>query len=136
MKYANLNDSAANTNVEKRHQEMLAPPIPGNGSIEVWYACNPSFMADGPFLPLETHRRLGEVRYRPDWQTLYGPLQGDFWSPEGEANSLIRGLNLHHTSMSVGDVLVVNHPGGKQEAWMVAPSGWRLMQPNSGGNGD
>jgi len=32
--------------------------------------------------------------------------QGDYWSPNGEARSLIRGLGLEHTSLSVGDVLI------------------------------
>jgi hypothetical protein len=32
-------------------------------------------------------------------------MQGEFWSPMGEARNLIQTLGLHHTSMSCGDVV-------------------------------
>ena len=32
-------------------------------------------------------------------------MQGEIWSPNGEARDLILGLGLKHTSISVGDVL-------------------------------
>lgn len=33
-------------------------------------------------------------------------MQGDNWSPKGEARGLIGALGLQHTSMSVGDLIV------------------------------
>jgi hypothetical protein len=36
---------------------------------------------------------------------LYGELQGERWSPHGEARDLIRSKGLAHTSMSVGDII-------------------------------
>lgn len=33
-------------------------------------------------------------------------MQGEIWSPNGEANELIRSKGLFHTSMSVGDCAV------------------------------
>lgn len=128
MQYKFLNDAAQNPEVETRHQSMLASPDYGASSrIEVWYAKMPDFVDHGIFVPNETHAKLGDVAYRRDWQSLYGPLQGDFWSPNGEANSLIRSLGLHHTSMSVGDVLVVQSPNGVAETWLCASTGWRQI---------
>lgn len=36
---------------------------------------------------------------------IYCVMQGDFWSPEGEARELITWRGLRHTSMSVGDLI-------------------------------
>lgn len=35
----------------------------------------------------------------------YQKMQGEIWSPNGEAREMILSLGLKHTSMSVGDVL-------------------------------
>lgn len=40
-----------------------------------------------------------------DLEEVYHHMQGENWSPRGEARPLIRALGLHHTSMSVGDAL-------------------------------
>lgn len=97
------------------------PRYAGRGT-EIWYV-KPKFGRDfrmGPeFLkeqgiPIptqtadltETHILLGEVGER-DPEEVYEMMQGEFWSPEGQARGLISRLGLHHTSMSVGDVLVV-----------------------------
>jgi hypothetical protein len=40
-----------------------------------------------------------------DEDDAYYLMQGEVWSPQGEARTLIAGLGLKHTSMSVGDVL-------------------------------
>lgn len=42
-----------------------------------------------------------------DLSEIFRYYQGENWSPEGEARDLIQGLGLNHTSMSVGDVVVV-----------------------------
>lgn len=34
-------------------------------------------------------------------------MQGENWSPNGEANGLISGMGLTHTSMDVGDVVEI-----------------------------
>lgn len=36
---------------------------------------------------------------------IYRNLQGENWSPNGEANTLIESKGLRHTSMSVGDIV-------------------------------
>jgi hypothetical protein len=52
---------------------------------------------------------------------VYARMQGDRWSPRGEARKLIKAIGLQHTSMSVGDVVVDSH-GAVFEADRI---GWR-----------
>jgi hypothetical protein len=49
------------------------------------------------FVAMQWGEDMGDV-----WHT----MQGEIWSPNGEARDLIRGLGLQHTSMSVGDLIV------------------------------
>jgi hypothetical protein len=51
---------------------------------------------------------------------LYSYMQGEIWSPRGEARNLILGKGLAHTSMSVGDVC--KDETGK--VFMVDTVGW------------
>lgn len=39
-------------------------------------------------------------------EAIYMTMQGEVWSPNGEARDMIEAKGLHHTSMSVGDVVV------------------------------
>jgi hypothetical protein len=38
-------------------------------------------------------------------EDVFVAMQGEVWSPNGEARPLIKSLGLHHTSMSVGDFI-------------------------------
>ena len=40
---------------------------------------------------------------------VFSKMQGEIWSPNGEAKPLIKALELSHTSMSVGDVAVLGN---------------------------
>ncbi len=89
------------------------------GALEVWYMRPECFRSHGSFgdkpdpKNLEaTHILLGKVGSGPsdvipltptDLEDLWVKLQGEFWSPNGEANAMIRALGLRHTSISVGD---------------------------------
>lgn len=105
------------------------------GSTEIWFA-HPDYtrdVRDGPdflknhageksnspagvvpSLPTaktlsRTHVLLGKIKEtNPD--RIYEMMQAPNWSPGGKARGLIRAKGLHHTSMSVGDVIKV---GGK-----------------------
>jgi hypothetical protein len=66
-----------------------------------------------------THIFLREVE-ATDHDQVYYLSQGEVWSPNGEARSLIRGKGLEHTSMSVGDV--IEDPDGT--FWLVASFGF------------
>jgi hypothetical protein len=43
-----------------------------------------------------------------DPQKIYSMMQGDIWSPAGEARNFINSLGVGHTSMSVGDIIQTN----------------------------
>ena len=44
-----------------------------------------------------------------DLEDLFKKMQGENWSPNGEARELIQSKDLRHTSMSVGDVVYDSH---------------------------
>lgn len=50
------------------------------------------------------HTYLKDV-YAEDLEDVYMRMQGEVWSPNGEARDLIESKNLGHTSMSVGDII-------------------------------
>lgn len=95
----------------------------GSGSTQVWYQKTSylrngmmgfKFCAEHGCLPnpknlSATHVLLGNVE-ATDPERVFCAMQGENWSPEGEARELISSKGLGHTSMSVGDVVVV---GGK-----------------------
>ena len=53
----------------------------------------------------QTHVCLGEIKGTDNIDDLSFLLQGEIWSPEGEARNLIRNKNLCHTSISIGDMI-------------------------------
>jgi hypothetical protein len=57
----------------------------------------------------DTHVKIGTIA-ETNPEKVYSMMQGENWSPEGEARELISKSGSGHTSMSVGDVLVI---GGK-----------------------
>ena len=91
------------------------------GNTEIWY-WKDEFMRDAlmgskwliekDLLPdpsnLEKdYIKLGSIEEK-DLNKIYHQMQGEVWSPGGEARELITELGLSHTSMSVGDVIVVD----------------------------
>lgn len=67
-----------------------------------------------------THRPVAVIE-AADLEDVFHKMQGEVWSPNGEARDLIKALGLDHTSMSVGDV-VVDESG---EAHVVAFMGFQ-----------
>lgn len=55
----------------------------------------------------ETHTKLGNIKCS-DPTSVYRVMQGENWSPNGEGRDLISMTGLSHTSMSVGDIMVIN----------------------------
>jgi len=97
--------------------------------FKVYYAAVPIhpvlFCVEQPFsvelLPV-THRFVCELDV-PHRENVFAQMQGEVWSPNGEARELIASLGLHHTSMSIGDV--VQHGDGVH--WMCAHLGWKRL---------
>lgn len=57
----------------------------------------------------KTHIRLKTitlVEITDSHNAIIGMMQGENWSPNGEAKPLIRSLGLSHTSMTTGDIIV------------------------------
>ena len=110
-----------------------------NGNTEIWYMKAENFR-DGTMgykflrkinkLPDpnnldRTHILLGKIsETNPD--SIMHMMQGEMWSPNGEARSLIRAKGLRHTSMTVGDIIVI---AGK--ALMVDDYGFKELHPSN-----
>jgi hypothetical protein len=105
---------------------------------QVYYARRPTFRPCGQFgTPLltvstlaQSHVHLGEVEGK-DLDDAWRRMQGEHWSPDGEARRLVLSLGLSHTSMSVGDVL-------RDEAgvyWECLDHGWRPLADDTQGDG-
>lgn len=79
----------------------------------------------------KTHTLLGYVSYdfdlymniRTATNIIYHNLQGEIWSPNGEANSLIKSKGLSHTSMSVGDFIKIG-----SKFYFCKPVGWEIVR--------
>jgi len=105
--YKSLNDAA-----------VISPDL-AKGSTKVWYAKSSRDLGMGYdwcakkyCLPdiedlKKTHVLLGSVK-GTDEEKIFGLLQGEIWSPNGEAHNLIDKSGAKHTSMSVGDIIEMN----------------------------
>lgn len=108
--YKSLNDAA--------HYDALYGP----GSTEIWYAKDAAmrdFVMGLDFLRRhdpgkvptratykKSHVRIGKIKAnRPE--RIFGMMQGERWSPEGEARTMLGKLGIHHTSMSIGDIVKI-----------------------------
>lgn len=95
------------------------------GDIGIWYMKKEWFRdgicgAKTTLDELEqTHTKVGMVE-ETDPDKIWMGMQGEMWSPNGEARELISSLGLVHTSMSVGDVIVIGDTG-----YQCAGHGWR-----------
>ena len=77
---------------------------------EVWYRREPEFMprqwgADVEDTIQKDYVHLITIRCQGSIETVYMVMQGEVWSPEGQARPLIKSKGLRHTSMSVGDLV-------------------------------
>jgi len=64
----------------------------------------------------KTHVMIGSMAGNPEYDayTYGGYLQGEYWSPNGEARDLIRSFGLYSTSFERGDILQI---GDKFYTW-------------------
>jgi len=74
----------------------------------IYYRINPTFREDGfprTQAQLERKYRFVKTVEAESKEQAFEMMQADRWSPNGEARDLIKNLRLHHTSMSVGDLI-------------------------------
>ena len=111
---------------------------PDGREFAVYYSQNPTFVPD-PALTVprlaQTHSRVLSLKVREenngekymDWvllQHVFERMQGEIWSPNGEAREVIRALELCHTSMSAGDVIF---DAAKEEYYQVGILGFKKI---------
>lgn len=85
------------------------------GNAEIWYTKKNLFSSfsfgrrPDEFDPQDltkTHVRLGTIAAdKNNLDAVYVAMQGESWSPNGEAKDLIGNSGSGHTSMSVGDII-------------------------------
>lgn len=127
-----------NEMVDGDNQYLTLNDVYDKGQTEVWYM-KPEFFRDGTmgyrFLQKQnrlpnpqdldkTHVLLGKVD-ESEPEKIYHMMQGEIWSPKGEARTLIRSKGLGHTSMTAGDVVVTPNSG----ALLVDSFGFTPLKP-------
>ena len=103
----------------------------------VYYARRPTFHPSGEFgTPPVTadglrlsHAWLFEIE-AASLDDAFRRMQGESWSPQGEARELLQAMGLRHTSMSVGDVLQ-DQDG---TCWECLEQGWRPLAADAEGS--
>jgi hypothetical protein len=79
-----------------------------------------------------THVHLMDIEAATDTEKLdevFASMQGERWSPNGEARATLQAKGLEHTSMSVGDVIVVDD----ERAYVVARFGFDRLYDEPAG---
>ena len=102
-KYRTINDAA-----------VLNPAF-AEGKTQVWYTKDNFVLGTSEinkFNLSETHVHIGNIDLDTfvdaPQEDAFRYLQGCRWSPKGEAWDLIKNSGTNHTSMTVGDILVIN----------------------------
>ncbi len=72
----------------------------------------------------KTHKLVRSAVVASDIDNLFYLMQGEIWSPNGEARPLIQKLGLSHTSMSVGDVA---HDVAEDKWYVCEFMGWKEL---------
>lgn len=124
MNYQTVNDAAT------AHPSLAS--VLGPGQTEVWYyrewwKSQQIFPKAADYNPADlekTHMLLGRIA-GTDVEAIWRDLQGEFWSPNAEANAMLRRTGLSHTSMDCGDI--VKLPDGT--LWMVESFGFGQVMP-------
>jgi hypothetical protein len=116
--YESLNDAAVPDHALRR--------ILAKGNIVIWYSKTATFrdfslgvdfarklgkLPTGINGVKRSHTILGKIKGpggkidNVSLETIFKTLQGEIWSPQGEARNLIKKSKTSHTSMSIGDIV-------------------------------
>jgi hypothetical protein len=101
----------------------------------IYYKKEPTFHDDknlswDNYLKTHTFLRFLEAK---DLDNVFYKMQGEVWSPNGEARDLIRSCGLRHTSMSVGDLICDLET---MEMYEVGMEGFNLVKGSGPANCD
>ena len=101
--------------------------------LKIYYAKNlPIFDAEPETINLHnltaTHVLVRELE-ATHLDEAYRQMQGEVWSPNGEARELIAALGLRHTSMTVGDIACDDgtYVTGNVTHWLCCFDGWLAL---------
>ncbi len=81
----------------------------GSGTAEVWYNRNSrnfSTSKTSSTFEKKNYVKVGNIESENP-EEIFVLMQGEMWSPKGEANQFIRSLGLRHTSISAGDIVKI-----------------------------
>jgi hypothetical protein len=131
-----LNDFTEQPGFPEQFKASFAP-----GGTEIWYRLNSKSPRTGtddiPFLKpkkprlselSQSHVHLGSV-VESNLTTIFYMMQAEIWQPMGSppgspAAMFLQARGAEHSSMSVGDCIVINGHG-----WMRIPTGWEPLDP-------
>ena len=106
------------TNLYKGSEALLQ----GKREFDILYALDMREEPTITSLLTGSHKYLFTIR-ADDMNDVFYKMQGHVWSPNGEAQGLIAGLGLTHTSMSINDVIVTRDDG----VWIVKDIGFKQI---------
>jgi len=119
LNYFNERELTTEAGASATQYSSLADAYP-EGSTEVWYwndeagrdmMMGANWLTKKGQMPTpetleQTHVKIGTLREtNPD--KVFSMMQGENWSPQGEARDMVSNSNTGHTSMSVGDIMKV-----------------------------
>jgi len=119
LNYFNEREVQTEAGPSSTQYTSLADAYP-SGSTEIWYwndeagrdmMMGANWLSKKGQMPTpetlsQTHVQIGTLR-ETDPDKVFSMMQGENWSPNGEARNLIQQSNTGHTSMSVGDIMKV-----------------------------
>lgn len=119
LNYFNEREVQTEAGPSSTQYASLADAYP-SGSTEIWYwndeagrdmMMGANWLSKKGQMPTpetlsQTHVQIGTLR-ETDPDKVFSMMQGENWSPNGEARNLIQQSNTGHTSMSVGDIMKV-----------------------------
>ena len=119
LNYFNEREVQTEAGPSSTQYASLADAYP-SGSTEIWYwndeagrdmMMGANWLSKKGQMPTpetlsQTHVQIGTLR-ETDPDKIFSMMQGENWSPNGEARNLIQQSNTGHTSMSVGDIMKV-----------------------------
>lgn len=97
----NKDDGLLSHGICKKCAEELMSPV-----FQVFYRKEPTFRLDEMLTIanlLDSHVYVKDIKAR-DVGVAWIKMQGENWSPNGEASEMLKAKGLSHTSMSIGDV--------------------------------
>jgi hypothetical protein len=119
LNYFNEREIQTEAGPSTSQYSSLADAFP-SGATEIWYWNDESgrdmmmganWLSKNGGMPTpetlsNTHVQIGTLK-ETDPGKIFGMMQGENWSPNGEARNMIKSLGIGHTSMSVGDIIKV-----------------------------